>query len=205
MRDRLLILGLTAMLLTAGMACNALDRLFTPDEPEPADVAEDSSQTEQPDATDPPPTPTSIPHSLSGPECLVGSWDVDTDSYHAFLGSAFGEAAESYVDSIEGSMGIQFSDHGTATIETNLVLTFCVSGECLPIEIQQSGSSEYTASEGEVSLSGGEFFTAIFASPLGEVAGSSEMEGEGAGYACEDDSLTVFVEGFPDLIWNRVQ
>ena len=74
----------------------------------------------------------------------------------------------------------------------------------MPVEIQQSGTSDYSAADGEVTLSGGSLLTATFSSPFGEVSGSDDFEGEGAGFACEGNQLTMFIDGFPDLIWNRV-
>lgn len=204
MRDRLLVIMLAASLLAAGIACNAVDRLFTPDDSVDSESTETLVPEAQPSATVPNPTSTPTAAPLSGAECLIGSWNVDTDSYQAFLSSTFGDADQGVVDSIEGSMRVTFSEDGTATTETDLVMTFCASGECITFEVQQSGSSAFTASGGALSLSGGEAFTAVFSTPFGELSGSSEMEGEEVGFACQADTLTVAVEGFPELIWNRV-
>ena len=105
MRLREHILIPAAALVLLSMACNTVDRLLTPDEPSSSDSLGVSGEATEPAEAEPNPTATPAPLLMTSEECLIGTWDVDTDSYQAFIGWAF-EAVDDEIDGLKIVDGI---------------------------------------------------------------------------------------------------
>jgi hypothetical protein len=148
------------------------------------------------------PTPTITPTPSATPrpdQCLLGTWELDLDSYLAAL-QTIAPDEESQFTNVEGYSRITFTET-EVTNDANLVLTISGPDGSLDFPSQQSGTTTYSADaeRGIIMVAGGQESTGWF---LGE-SNTTETEGAGAYYTCEGNELIIETTDLPPVIWNR--
>ena len=127
---------------------------------------------------------------------LLGTWEVDNASYLTFMKASAGDEMEA----VEGVMQITFEDDTMVSNVTDMNHTACSPDGCFTWNIDQVGTSEYTAENGILTVTGG---GPLVATITGGATAEAETESGSAPYTCIGDELTVFYENSPPLLWNR--
>ena len=142
---------------------------------------------------------------LSGEVCLVGTWQMDNQSYEDFLNTlavsstAVGDL--SYQD-VSGSAQVTFSADGV--VSNNLdgfSFTACSSGACNTFNVPSSTTTfTYSAETGVVNFAGGSIVAANFTD-----FGLSDLFGQTAFYQCAGNQMTTEYAGYPPILWVRAE
>jgi len=136
-------------------------------------------------------------------DCLVGDWQVDNQSYTEFLQFVMNDAGEDMeVSSVDGIFGFKLDADGQVTnYSENFSFTACSSEGCFTLPINHSGNASYTTSGDVLTITGGQF---VAVDVIG-TTGTAETEGGSAKFECSEDTLILELEGFPPLVYHRIE
>lgn len=147
--------------------------------------------------------------------CMLGTWDLDLDTFEAMILDAAANGGEALPpgSSVEfrGKYFTSLNDQGLMQEQRDGLVMSMVSGEqSIDFTIDSYGEGKYTA-DGETleMFDIVEFFTDVSASVpgLGNMAfpqGSSVSAGGSGMYECRTDDMTVTLDGFLPIRFDRV-
>ncbi|KAA3642280.1 MAG: hypothetical protein DWQ07_24920 [Chloroflexi bacterium] len=203
-RSKLPIFG--SLLLLASLACTALgsaDEIPSTTDT-PILIIEDSGEPTE-GTSDVGDADSGAGAVLEGEACLIGTWQMNNDSYLAFLQAlvAASEFADdlSY-DSVDGTALVTFNEDGIVSNTLDgFAFTVCSEGTCRDFLVPPSAATNfnYSADSSSLTVEGGQIVAANF----GEFEGS-DLSGETATYTCSGNTLTTQYATLPPILWERV-
>lgn len=144
--------------------------------------------------------------TLSGAECLVGTWEMDNASYKDFLNAlaTYSDLTEDLeYQQITGGAQVTFSANGMVSNHLDgLGFIACSAGNCMDFTIPSPDVTTFTYhTESEViQVEGGQIVAANFSA-----YGFPDDYGQTTNYACSGDTLSTAYEGLPAIRWARVE
>jgi len=162
------------------------------------------NQTESEGAPDP---QTTTPVALAPAACLLGTWELDNDTYLEYLRAVSANGDETgWWESVDGILRVTLDAEGVVTNETDgFAITLCSPDDCLTVPVEQQGAAPYAVDGDRLAVAGGSLFvTATIDSSLGEYSETVVTEDETARFVCSGNLLTFFPnEESPEIRFHR--
>lgn len=141
--------------------------------------------------------------------CLIGTWDLRLDTFKELIVAASGGAVPAGVDfEFGGNYFLEFEDDGDFKDQrAGLSINATAEGQTITFVIDSYAEGRYTADGENIAILDVVELYVNVAAPI-PGAGFSDTNvfdpGGGGTYVCDDDVLTVTVESYPPISWDRV-
>jgi hypothetical protein len=138
--------------------------------------------------------------------CVLGTWDLDLDTFQAMIMAAMGEALPTGASfDIGGNYYISFDDEaGFQEQRDGLTVQMTFSGQSIASVIDSFSVGEYSADgENMAVINVADLYVVVSMGGSGFAQEGSIISGDGT-YECRQDDMTITVTGFEPVEWVRV-